>query len=200
MVLNDRDMLILQNIARWRIVLGRHLKELSGFSGERACERRLKLLFDNKLIERQKYLYGVSYVYSLTHKSRVLLGLNPNKTRVRLDEMRHDILVLDTVIKLMETLGLKTTDFKSEKEMQTEKGFGSREHRPDFIYIQNDKKIACEIETSVKAKSKLEKNVMDNFLYYARQIWFLEREGDKKIAMNLEALQTSYPNLEISYI
>ena len=200
MVLNDRDMLILRNIFRWRVVLGRHIKELSGFSGERACERRLKILFDNKLIERQKYLYGVSYVYSLTHKARVLLGLNPNKTRVRLDEMRHDILVLDVVIKLMVTLGLKTTDFVSEKEMQTQKGFGTREHRPDFLYIQNNQKIACEIETSVKPKSKLGKNVKDNFLNYSRQVWFLEQEGDKKITMNLEEFQKSYPNIEIAYI
>jgi len=59
MVLNDRDMLILRNIGRWRVVLGRHLKELANFTGARACERRLKILFENKLIARLEHkIYG----------------------------------------------------------------------------------------------------------------------------------------------
>lgn len=40
--LNERDLNILNEITKWRFMLGRQIKILCGFQGQRACDRRLK--------------------------------------------------------------------------------------------------------------------------------------------------------------
>jgi len=42
MRLVDRDKKIIKEIDRWRVCQGRHIKELAGFDGQRACDRRLR--------------------------------------------------------------------------------------------------------------------------------------------------------------
>ena len=42
----ERDYRIFREAERWRVVLGRHLAELAGFTGLKACQRRLKKLIE----------------------------------------------------------------------------------------------------------------------------------------------------------
>ena len=199
MKITDRDLVILREVGRWQITLGRHIKELAGFSGSRACDNRLKILVENNYLTREKTLYGTPYIYSLTHKSRQLLTLNKRADKVKLDQLRHDIIVLDIVICLLKTKGLTTYDFTSEKEMHRNDGFIARSHKPDFIYQENDKKIAVEIELSIKSLDRLEDNVKNNYLKYDSQLWLIE-QSSKKIKANLIDLQTKYPNISLRYI
>jgi len=68
MELQERDYEILRLVHRFRFCLGRHVMVLCGFSGARATDRRLRLLLDAKYLERKKYLYGIPYMYTLSHK------------------------------------------------------------------------------------------------------------------------------------
>jgi len=54
----DRDYEIFREIERWRVALGRHLEELAGFTGLKACQRRLKKLKEAGYLERKRILFG----------------------------------------------------------------------------------------------------------------------------------------------
>ena len=76
MKLTERDFFILRLVYKFRFALSRHVKKLSSFSGHRATDRRLRLLVLGGYLSRKKYLYGIPYLYTLTHKGRILLGVN----------------------------------------------------------------------------------------------------------------------------
>jgi hypothetical protein len=199
MKITDRDITILREVGRWQITLGRHIKELAAFSGGRACDNRLKILVENKYLAREKALYGTPYIYSLTHKSRMLLGLNKRAQKIKLDQIRHDIKVLDVVVSFIKTKGLRPAAFTSEREMHRADGFTARSHRPDFIYTENERKTAVEIELSIKEFDRLEDNVKTNYLTYDNQLWIIE-ESSKKIRANLLDLREKYPNVSLMYL
>ena len=198
MRLTDRDFVILKEVGRWRVTLSRHIKELADFNEYKACYRRLKILIDNNYLIREKILYDTPQVYSLTHKSRILLGLNKRADKIRLDQFRHDITVLDTVLYFLGT-GLKPDNFISDKELRRSDGFVTRQHKPDFVISDTSKKTAVEVELSIKTKQRLEANVRNNFLKYDRQLWVIE-QSNNKIKANLQGLIPKYPNTEIIFV
>jgi len=68
LVVLERDRKIIKEIDRWRVCQGRHIRELTGFSGQRACDRRLRKLVQAGYINKQKILYGVAGIYKVTSK------------------------------------------------------------------------------------------------------------------------------------
>jgi len=169
----DRDMKILREVERWRVVLSRHVKVLGGFTGQRACERRLKKLVEAGYLEKRKILYGVPNIYGVTMKGFVLLGKKNKTDKVRLEQIVHDIAVLDTAVYFHEVKGVAFEDLVTEKQLHSLDGFGVRRHRPDFVICQNGKKYCVEVELSLKAKSRLEAIIQANFMEYDHQIWVL---------------------------
>lgn len=67
----DRDRLIIREIDRWRVCLGRHIKELAGFTGQRACDRRLRKLINAGYIKKKESFM----VYRLFIRLRIKQGL-----------------------------------------------------------------------------------------------------------------------------
>ena len=59
----ERDELILREIYRWKACGSKHIRFLAGFSGQRATDRRLKILTDSEYIERKKFLYGHMFTF-----------------------------------------------------------------------------------------------------------------------------------------
>jgi len=96
--LQERDWEILRLIHRFRFCLGRHVQVLCGFGGARATDRRLKLLVEAGYLARKKYLYGIPYMYTLSHKGRILLGANKRQDKIRVDRITHDIYVIEAII------------------------------------------------------------------------------------------------------
>jgi hypothetical protein len=168
---------------------------LCGFSGARASDRRLKLLVEAGYLERKKYLYGVPYLYSLSHKGRMLIGVNKRADTLRLERVMHDIYVLDTVIYFVKKANVKLENIISEKDMHSSDGFGSRRHYPDFLIEANGKRYAVEIEIALKSKDRLEKNIGTNYIDYDGQYWIL---GDNpKLNALIKEFQSSYSNLRV---
>lgn len=104
--LTERDYRIFKEIERWRVVLGRHVKELTGFSGQRACDRRLRKLIDTGFLARKNVLYGVPGIYHNTSKAKNIAGLPGRSDKVRIEQIGHDIMVLDTVIYMNQVKGV----------------------------------------------------------------------------------------------
>ena len=182
----ERDKKIMREIDRWRVCLGRHIRELAGFSGQRACDRRLRKLIEAGYIERKHILYGVPAIYSVTKMGKKLAGIEPSNSKLKIEQIGHDITVLDTAIYLHKGIGILFEDITTEKELHSQDGFGIRKHRPDFIYGKDNETIFEEI-------------IKTNFMKYDRQIWIVP-DSKCKIANILKANKAKYPNIEIKEI
>ena len=194
MIITDRDREIIRLVYRFKFCLGRHVREIIGFNGARASDRRLKALTDAEYLARRKYLYGVPYLYTVTHKGRILIGANKRENKIRLEQIAHDIYVLDALIYFIEKYNLSLSDILSERELHIKNGFGARKHQPDFVFTQENKKCAVEVELTPKSKANTEKNVRDNYLNYDYQIWIT---GDNKVFNLIQNLSNEYSNIEV---
>ena len=197
--LTERDYDVIRLVYRFRFCMGRHIKELAGFNGTRATDRRLKLLVEAKYLERKKYLYGVPYLYTVAHKGRILIEVNKRADKIRVDRITHDTHVLDAVCYFVKKYGFTLADIITEKEMHANDGFGNRRHYPDFILIRKGKLHAVEIEISLKSKERLYKNGKDNFLIADNQIWVVNK-GERKLTESIEQMKEEYPNIAIIYL
>jgi len=192
----DRDMQIIREIDRWRIVLGRHIVALTGFTGQRACDQRLSKLISAGYIERKKILYGVPGIYSLTNKAKILASLPARAEKIRVEQIPHDIAVLDTAIYFHKVKSVPYGDMITEKQLHSIDGFGVRKHRPDFVINRESKTYCVEVELSLKAKARLEAIIQDNFMQYDYQIWVVPDKACK-IYQILKDNQSQYANIHI---
>jgi len=194
----ERDRKILREIDRWRVCQGRHIKELTGFSGQRACDRRLRKLAQAGYINREKILYGVAGIYRLTNKGAKLEGLASARARnkIRIEQIRHDIAVLDTAIYFHKIHGIPYSDIKTELELHRLDGFGKRRHRPDFIFKKDSKTSCIEVELALKSKTRFENIISTNFMDYDKQIWIVP-DLECKIAKTLQKSKEMYTDIEI---
>ena len=189
-------MLILREVSRWRICLGRHICIICGFSGQRATDRRLKKLIDTSFLSRKKVIYGIPYIYSLTNKSKILLSIPQKTEKIKLEQIVHDITVLDTVIYFMYKMKIELDKITSEKQLHKIDGFSNRTHRPDFIFEWNNKIYCIEVELNLKTKAIFEKNIYNNFMNYDIQIWIVPKSKNKIMEI-LKENSVNYPTIEI---
>ena len=98
----ERDKLILREVERWRVCGSRHIRFLAGFSGQRATDRRLKILIEAEYLERRKYLYGIPSIYFVTSKGKKLIQSNARLEKVKIEQIVHDMTVLDSAIYFMQ--------------------------------------------------------------------------------------------------
>ena len=199
MVLVKRDYVIMSELDRWRFCLGRHIQAFAGFSGERACNRRLKILLQARYIERQKVLYGVPYIYQLAHRGKMLIGANKRKDKIRIAQIAHDIALLDIAVYAMSKYQLVLSDIQTEKQLHSLHGFSIRKHCPDFVFEKDSKKYCVEIELSQKPIDRLIKILKSNFELYDTQIYFIKKTNQKLFRI-LQNNLIKYPNIEIQFL
>ena len=196
MRVEERDMLILREVERWRVCGSRHIKFLAGFTGQRATDRRLKILIEAEYLERKKYLYGVPSIYFVTPKGKKLIQSNARPEKVKIEQIVHDMTVLDTAIYFMHKESLLLSDITTEKQLHQLDGFGMRKHRPDFIYTKNNETNCVEVELSLKSKPRFESIIKDNFIVYDTQFWIVP-DTQSKIKKILADNKRIYANTEI---
>lgn len=194
MELQSRDYLILHLVFRFRFCLGRHVRLLAGFNGVRSTDRRLRALVAGNYLSRKKYLYGTPYLYSLTYKGRMLLGVNKRPDKIRLDKITHDIYVLEAVIYFVKRKNVALDKIITEKELHIKDGFGMRTHHPDFTFDIAGMRAAVEIELHAKTKPILEKNMRANYLNFDCQFWITH---DSKTFALIQNLSSEYTNIDI---
>lgn len=173
MRLQPRDFEILSEVYRWGFLCGRHVRFLSGFTGQRATDRRLKILVDSGYLTYTKLFYGTAGFYQLSSKGYSILGHRARPSKVRAEQYAHDILVVDTAIFIMDTLQVAPKDITTTKELHSLSGFSTRKHCPDFVFVKSGKKCCVEVELSHKAKDRLLANIQKNYEEYDAQLWVL---------------------------
>lgn len=196
MRVEERDKLILREVERWRVCGSRHIRFLTGFSGQRATDRRLKILIEAGYLERKKFLYGVPSIYFLTSKGKKLIQSNTRSEKVKIEQIVHDMTVLDTAIYFMHKENLSLNDITTEKQLHQSDGFGMRRHRPDFTYSKDNTVTCVEVELTQKSKSRLVNIIKDNFMEYDNQIWIVP-ESQSVIYNTLKENQKFYTNIQI---
>lgn len=191
-----RDYLIFQEVNRWRVVTGKQICTLAGFSGQRACDRRLKKLIESGFLTRQRIIYGIPSIYRLTHTAKALIGASERTEKIRLEQISHNITVLNTAIYFNQVKGIPFSDMKTEKQLHQQDGFSNRKHKPDFIYTKNGETFCVEVELSLKNKDRLEKNIKDNFMNYDFTYWIVT-DRENTIAQIIKQNRTAYPTMEV---
>jgi len=116
--LGERDYRVFREIERWRFCLGRHIQFLAGFSSQRTCDRRLRRLLDEGFLTRHMVIYGVPNVYQLTNKAKALIFANRRPDKIRLEQIMHDVTVLDIAMCFIKAVRLSLSDIKTEKQLQ----------------------------------------------------------------------------------
>ena len=192
----ERDKLILRDVERWRVCGSRHIRFLAGFSGQRATDRRLKILIEAEYLERRKYLYGIPSIYFVTSKGKKLIQSNARLEKVKIEQIVHDMTVLDSAIYFMQKENLSLQDITTEKQLHQSDGFGIRKHRPDFIFTKNDETTCVEVEMTQKSKTRLFNIIKDNFMDYDNQIWIVP-DSQTVIYQTLKENQKFYTNIHI---
>lgn len=196
MRLVERDLAVLRELDRWRFCLSRHLRFLCEFSSQRTCDRRLRLLIDAGYVDRRHVLYGVPSLYFVTHKGKTLINASLKPDKFKVEQIVHDIAVLDTAIYFQLRQGVALSDVLTEKELHQQDGFGTRQHKPDFVFTQGGQRFAVEVELTPKAKPRLLKNIQENFMTYDGQRWIVPA-AQAKITQMLESSAAIYPGIEI---
>lgn len=186
----------MKEIERWRVCLSRHIKVLCSFSSQRSCDRRLQKLTEMGYISKKKYLYGIPSLYFLTRKGKLLIGVSQYKNSIKIEQIVHDIIVLDTAIYFHTNKKILFSQMKTEKELHSLDGFSNRKHKADFVFTDNQKTNCVEVELSAKAKNRLEKNIQDNFMNYECQHWIVP-SGQKKILKILKESSQIYLGINI---
>ena len=192
----ERDYLILKEIDRWRVITGKHIGSMTGFTGLRACDRRLHKLFIAGFIQKKKIFYGMPAIYSLTAKGKHLIGIPNKKEQIRVEQIAHDMAVADTAIYFNRKYEISFSDMITEKQLHRQDGFGIRRHCSDFVFSKNGKLVCVEVELSLKSKERFSNNIIANFTNYDEQFWIVS-DFNSKIALFLLDMDKNYPNIKI---
>ena len=196
MIINDRDKQIIAEVSRWQGMLGRHVRLLCGFTNIHTSDRRLKKLIDGGYLMRKRYIYGVAGILSITPKAQRDFDIYLPIGEQRLDQIEHDIAVVDTVIYMIHKYKIPPELILSEKQLRHEHGFAKRKHMPDFTFTRKEKTYCVEVELSMKAKDRLQKIIKDNYLAYDYQRWVVPQS---KIIIRrvLETNSKAYTNIGV---
>ena len=188
----ERDYLILKSITKFRFCLSRQIRILAGFTGQRNCNRRLKLLADSGFLVCKHMIYGIAPLYFATPKAKEVFSLPFVTANVRMEQVVHDIAVIDTAIFFMQQEALSLADVLTERELKNRKGFGTPTHLPDFVFHNQ----CVEVELSLKSAATLERNFKKNYLAYDGQYWIIDFDN-RKLKTHLEALQKTHENIQL---
>lgn len=189
--LTERDIYIIKSIQKWRFLLSRQIRVLCGFTGQRACDRRLRKLIESGYIERKYMIVGLPRLYMVTRKAVQAFGLTYYTPNIRIEQVRHDTFVIDTAIYLIHK-GIDSASIITERELKHEAGFGStNKHFPDFVYTKDNQSFCVEIELSAKKLTTLERNMKNNYKAFDFQLWFVPNDRPKVVA-NVKSIGKKY--------
>ena len=152
-ILQARDLKILEFLAKFGVANERHIRQLIGLDEESMSNyiRIIRKLTLADYVEKQRLIAGEYAYLLLGERGASLLGTRRVKNLV-LNTLRHDMLVLDVYFDIM----AKNPDAQvmSERELRIETGFkvGAKKKLPDLLV---DGKIAIEMELSEKSHARL---------------------------------------------
>lgn len=151
-ILQERDLQILDFLAKFGVASDKHLMRLVGIR-EEAISNYIRIIRKLKLanyVEKQRLFAGEYGYVMLGTKGAELLATTRVK-QLMLNTLRHDMLVLDIYFHLQEQNPLPVM---SERELRISSGLkvGDKKKVPDLLI---DEKIAIEVELTEKSNARL---------------------------------------------
>lgn len=195
-IIQDRDNIIVQEITKFRFCLSRQIRILANFNGQRACDRRIKKLIEANYLERKYLIYGIPGLIFTTKEAKKLFNLEYLTTEIRIEQIRHEVAVVDTAIYFIYKKKVDRMSIVTERQLKHKDGFGNPVHRPDFVFAKDGTECCVEVELSIKKIDTLEKNIKRNYMSYEIQYWIIDNEKIK-INENLKSLMKKYNNIQI---
>jgi len=152
-MLQERDLKILEFLAKFGVANEKHLMNLVGIKEEAMSNytRIIRRLIVSGYVEKQRLIAGQYAYILLGPRGEALLSTKRMKNLI-LNTLRHDMLVLDVYFDIMS----KNPDYTvmSERELRIATGLkvGDKKKVPDLLI---NEKIAVEVELTEKSNARL---------------------------------------------
>lgn len=180
MIFQERDRAILGWINGFGFASAEQIRDFMQV-GSTAAYVRVKKLVEGGYLARQWIMHGQSRVHRVTKKGAVAIGdeLAPLR-EVHLATYRHDAMMVDLGLRLERETGGR---FLTERRIRHSEGLigaGMRGHVPDgYLYIEEGKPIAIELELSLKSRRRIE-YIVDRYAgnLDVEQVWYFTDRND----------------------
>ncbi len=147
-----------------------------------SLRQKIKEAHRSRFFNKAKnHIRDTEYIQFNTHSESSDRSIGKGSKKIRLEQISHDITVLNVAIYFHKITGISFQDIRTEKQLHSIDGFSNRRHRPDFIYIKDGKTTCVEVELSLKNKERLEKNIKQDFVNYDFTYWVVP-DIESKIA------------------
>ena len=171
--ITERDQKILREINRFGYADIQYIASFFNWQPKLAYRRLLKLT-QHGFLKHQQLLYGFPGIYwSTTLGKAISQDPLPTIRRINLNTFSHQLKTLHLSLALIAKHG---GQFITEREIRQSLGFTAikeKRHIPDGLLLLDDKKIAIEVELTVKSACRLEKimrHYQRDFSY--DQVWY----------------------------
>lgn len=194
-----RDMQILRHLLDFRFLSTNQIYDLMRLSGQeidlRYLQRKLRTLCEQGIVDRSRNIIYQAYIYNLNDFGYQEFNEGV-KRHIKFGgrNMKHELLVVDTLIYLCTYLNYSFNDYVTEEDLllddieivEEESVFTSevikkmkdnKKHLGDLVFSNE---TVVEVEISRKRKSRLFTNLEQNKKNYKKQIWVIY-EHDKYI-------------------
>lgn len=213
--MTKRDKQIVNYLYDFRFLSTTQILELLRLSDReislRYLQKRLRLLYQQNLIDRNRNIIYKEYIYNLDdYGYQYYNELAKRYVKFGGRNLKHELLVADTLIYLCKYKGFKLSEYMTEEDlllddMEIEEeesmfdtniekvGIQKKYHLGDIVF-QN--KIVVEVELSRKRKSRIFNNLKQNQKNYQKQIWIIY-EHDKYIENVIKQFDST---IELIYV
>lgn len=199
MKITQRDIEILREINAFGYVDVNFIEQRFQLQ-KKLAYRRLKKLVDNNYLKHSRVLYGEPGVYQVTHKGAQLSEDHlPPLKRISFATYCHTLAVAHASIALIKQFGGSFLTERMLRLTKREMDAGACEHNCDGVLILNDKKIAIEVELTMKTKQRIEDIMMDYSLQSEySEVWYLC--GNEELYKHFSKLAQEYDFLKSFYL
>lgn len=144
-------------------------------AGKSVVYSRIKKLVEGGYLERERILHGQARIHKVTKKGVIASGdaVLPLK-QVNLGTFRHDLMLVDLGIQLEQETGGRFVPDRRIRHDEGLSGVGQIGHIPDgYLYQDNEKPVAIELELSVKSRARL-KSIIEDYSgnLGVREVWY----------------------------
>lgn len=213
--MTKRDVQIVNYLYDFRFLSTSQILELLRLSDKeislRYLQKRLRLLYQERIIDRNRNIIYKEYIYNLEDYGYHYFNEKPKRyIKFGGRNLKHELLVADTLIFLCKYKGYDLSNYMTEEDLllddleieeeeslfntNIEKVGAEKKYHLGDIVFQND--IVVEVELSKKRKSRLFNNLRQNQKNYKKQVWVIYK-GDNYIKSTINKFDSS---IEIIYV
>lgn len=198
MIFQERDKKILRWINGFGFATAEQIQRFMGVKTTTAYVR-IKKLVDHGYLKRERILHGESRIHRVTKKGVQASGdhILPLK-KINLGTYLHDRSLVDLALKLEESEHGK---FQPERQIRHDEGLsglGNTGHIADgYLFLQNQKPIAIELELSVKSRARLN-NIIREYggNLSVSEVWYFTDQN--QVFNAIQKASNDYPFIKIS--